>query len=420
MSLVHNNRGQKNHMRLEPLLLLYAVLLSIHLLPTQIYPGFIVCLALIFLIFGNKSGLKSYIKITWPLICIFVIGMAGFYGHEERHIERDIAYTLYPIALIYLGNWLAWGHIDLKALMKSMIFFGILLALIHLSKFVLNPELIDADLTTLYIESYVSGDLVVLALVLGLFQNRLGLGNLFPRLLPRYLSLVFLFLSFVLSYSRTEFVILFMLSLALLGYLHRVNTRFIMVVALLTTILFIITNIGVDDDDDINFFGKILRSLTEVTISDYEYYEDIANNWRGFETYRTIETYKSGSDLQKIFGQGFGSLVFLNMTMNLAGSDYEYIPAVHNGYAYILIKTGLIGVLLYLTFYLKIIHIAVRNSNTNNTIKKNLALLLLGIVLSLILTMYVVGGPAELHGAEFLLLIGYLTRRLLTERIIVM
>lgn len=415
MHLTNNNRDTPHLVRLKPLYVLYAVVLSFNLLPIQISSITFICLALISLIFGNSSGSKSYLKIAWPLIGIFVIGMAGIYGYRERDIARDIAYALSPIALIYLGHWLAGRGMGLKELIKSIVFLGILLALIHLSKFVLNPELIGADLTTVSSESYVSGDLVVLALVLGLFQNRFGLGNLFPRLLPRYLSLVFLFLSFVLSYSRTEFVVFCVLSLALLGYLHRVNPRFVMVVVSLSTIFFIITNIGADDHN-MSFVGKLLRSLTEVKVSDYQDFEDISYNWRGFETYRVIETYMSGSELQKIVGQGFGSLVSLGFTMNLAGSDYDYIPVVHNGYGYVLLKTGLIGVLLYLAFYLKIIYIAVRHSHSNNTIEKYFSLLLLGIVLCLILTMYVVGGLAEVHSAEFALLIGYLTRRLMTER----
>lgn len=412
MQLTNNNRDTPHLIRLKPLYVLYAVVLSFNLLPIQISSITFICLALISLIFGNNSGSKSYLKIVWPLIGIFVIGIAGLYGHAELDIARDIVYALSPIALIYLGHWLAGRGIGVKELMKPIMFLGILLALIHLSKFALNPELIGADLIMVSSESYVSGDLVVLALVLGLFQKRLGLGNLFPRFLPRYVSLIFLFLSFVLSYSRTELVVFIALSFALLGYLHRVNPRFILIVATLSTTFFIITTMGVDDRST-TFVSKLLRSLAEVKVSDYQDIEDISYNWRGFETYRVIVTYMSGSELQKIVGQGFGSLVSLGFTMNLAGSDYDYIAVVHNGYGYVLLKTGLIGILLYLMFYLKIVRIAVRHSNSNNPLKKYLALLLLGIVLCLIITMYVVGGLAEVHSAEFALLIGYLTRRLM-------
>lgn len=410
-----NKLDNKNPLGIKPIYVLYAVVLSYNFLPIQIFPIVFICLALISMVFGNNSGSKDCLNIVWPLIGIFVIGMAGVYGYKERDIERDIAFALGPIALIYLGHWLAGKGIGLKELMKSIVFLGILLALIHLSIFVFNPELIGADLSTIDSESYVSGDLVVLALVLGIFQNRLGLGNLFPRLLPRYLSLVFLFLSFVLSYSRTELVEFCVLSLALFGYLHRVSPRFVMVIVSFSTIFFIIGNMGVDDQST-TFIGKLLRSLTEVKISNYQDYQDISNNWRGFETYRVIESYMSGSELQMIVGQGFGSLVSLGFTMNLAGSDYDYIPVVHNGYGYVLLKTGLIGIFLYFMFYLKIIYIAVRQCNSKSTFKKYSALLLLGIVISVILTMYVVGGLPEVHSAEFVLLIGYLTRRLMNKR----
>ncbi len=395
--------------------LLYIVALSYNFLSGQIASLIFVCIALTLLTFRNKSGLKTYIKIVWPLIFIFVIGIMGVNGYTINDVVRDMLYALSPIALIYLGHWIAVRGLGFEDLLKSIAFIGILLALIHLSKFLLNPALIGADLTTVSSESYVSGDLVVLALVLGLFQNQLGLGNLFPSFLPRYLALLFLFLSFVLSYSRTEFVVFCVLILAFLGYLNRFNLRFILVVTSFATITFIIASIGVDDRS-LSFVAKLLRSLSEIKISDYQDFEDISFNWRGFETYRVVVTYMSGSNLQKIVGQGFGSLVSLGFTMNLAGSDYDYIPVVHNGYGYVLLKTGLIGAILYLIFYIKIFYTAVRQSHSNNTQKKYLALLLLGIVLSLTLTMYVVGGPAEAHSAEFVLLVGYLMRRLMTER----
>ena len=415
MNFEKNDIKTNNRLKLPYLCVLYIVIFSSNFLSAQIAAAIFLLLILIVLTFGDNRISKNYLKIIWPLVVILIIGMLGIYGQKETDIVRDFLYALSPIALISLGYWLAGRRFGWKKLLKTMVFAGVILALIHLQTFALNPSLIGADLNTVNKASYVSGDLVVLALVLGLFQRRFGMGNIFPRFLPRSVAMTFLFLSFVLSYSRTELVIFLILCVALLGYLHRFNRRSAFVVAAVAIVVLVFSAMPSAEDGSLSFFSKLIRSLTEVSISNYSQQEDINSNWRGFETYRVIATYISGGALEKVFGQGFGSLVSLGFTMTLAGSDYDHIPIVHNGYAYILIKAGVAGLLLYGFFYLKLLQTAVGHANSKSTQTKFLALLLLGIVLSLAITMYVVGGPPEVHSSEFVLLLGYLTRQLRNE-----
>jgi hypothetical protein len=416
MNFAKINTERNAALKLPYLCALYIVIFSSNFLSAPIAAVVFLLLVLITQFFRNNRISKNYIRIVWPLIGILIIGMLGIYEKKETDIARDIIYALSPIALISLGYWLAGRNFSWQKLFKAMVLAGVILALIHLHRFVLDPALIGADLNIIGKESYVSGDLVVLALVLGLFQNRFRLGNLFPRFFPRRVSLVLLFSSFALSYSRTELVVFLVLCFALLGYLHRVSGRAAMVGVAIACIVLVISLIPAADIGSLSFGVKLLRSLTEMSISNYQSYEDISFNWRGFETYRVITTYGYGNDLEKIFGQGFGALVNLGFTMTLAGSEYDYIPVVHNGYAYILIKTGAAGLLLYGWFYLKLLRTAVGHANSKSSRKKFLALLLMGIVLSLAITMYVVGGPPEVHSSEFVLLIGYLTRQLKIER----
>lgn len=418
MAFYLNSYINKYRPSVNSLFIFYLVSFSYNFLSAQISSVIFLTLALACLVFKNNGGSKSYFQITWPLIVIFIIGTIGMSGHKFNDILRDSIYSLSSISLIYLGHWLAGRNIGIKLIAKSIVTIGIALALIHLSNFVLNPQLIGADLNTVTKASYVSGDLVVLALVLGVFQNRLKLGDLCPNFLSRKISLLLLFSSFALSYSRTEMVVFLVLTFAVLGYLHRVRGSAVILVTILISAYLIITTMGADDRSS-TFIAKSLRSFTEVKVSNYVDFEDITYNWRGFETYRAIATYASGSTLQKMIGQGFGSLVNLGITMNLAGTDYDQIPVIHNGYAYVLLKTGWLGILLYMVFYIKIIYRAVGLSNTSYILKKAQALLLLGSVLCLVVTMYVVGGPPEAHSSELVLLLGYLSRRLWIERNIV-
>ena len=92
--------------------------------------------------------------------------------------------------------------------------------------------------------------------------------------------------------------------------------------------------------------------------------------------------------------------------------SFRYIPITHNGYVYILIKAGLLGLACYAYFYISVISYAVRYSHSMNSELRFFARLLLGCILSLIAVMYVVGGMAQMHSSELVLLLGFLMRRI--------
>lgn len=391
-------------------LVLCAVILVYKFLPTEISSPFIVLLGLLIMTFGKIQ--YGYFKLVWPLIGVLVIGLMGMgvfgLGYESRHILRDIAFALTPIALIFMGWWIAGNRGMWPLILKVMVTFGFVLAIVHLTSFALNPALLSANSMEVRSKAGMSGDLVSLTLIIGLFQKRFGISDLFPRLLPRYIVIPVVLASFVLSYSRTEFVMVLILSLALLGVLTKVNSRMILAIAVLVIGFFALAL--TTPKDEVTFRSKLLRSITEIAVSDYHNMSDINFNWRGFESYRVWATFLTGNLSQQIFGQGFGVLVDLGFVMPLGGNKFRYIPVFHNGYAYILIKTGLLGLACYVFFYISVIRYSVRYCQTTNGEQKILARLLLGCVLSLIANMYVVGGMAETHSPELVLLLGYLVR----------
>ncbi len=165
-------------------------------------------------------------------------------------------------------------------------------------------------------------------------------------------------------------------------------------------------------DDVETFRGKIARSVREVVAKEYTNYKDITINWRGHETWKALETFRSGNVRQKILGHGFGALVKLDMTMILAGEEFTEIPILHNGYAYILVKTGILGIICYLLYYIILLYRSRPSANSNIPERIMMSRLLLGITIVLILTMFVIGGMAEIHDSEFVLLTGFLLRRM--------
>ena len=399
--------------------LLCTVMVAQNFLSSELFPPLAVFAGVLVLVFSFGKIKHSYLKLVWPLLGVFLIGIVGAFNHASRDILRDVAFALVPLALIFMGYWFGSDERMWPFILRIMVLCGFVLAVIHLSTFVINPELLNADLEEVR-QTAGGGVLVTFAMVLGLFQSRLGVGRLSPKYLPRFIFIPVLFTSFVLSYSRTDLVVAIMFSLALWGTLSRISLRSVLIVVVFA-VGFVALIVMVPEDETGTLRSKLARSATEVAVSNYEDMADINANWRGFETYRALVSFSSGSVAQQIFGQGFGALVDLGFVMDFGkvdGVQLQYIPILHNGYAYILIKTGLLGLACYVFFYASLIRYAVRYSDSLNGEQRLLSRLLLGCVLSLIMIMYVVGGMAETAGPALVLLLGYLVRRIELLRII--
>lgn len=390
-------------------LVLCAVISVQKFFPTEISSPLIVLFGLSIMPFGKIQC--SYLKLVWPLIVVLIVGFLGVTDHEPRHILRDISFALTPIALIFIGYWIAKNNGMWPLILKIMGIFGFVLALKHLSGFIQNPDLLNSAIDDVRKSVGAGYDLVILIFVLGIFQKHFGIYYLFPRFLPPFIVMPVMLASFVLSFSRTEFMVGIILSLSLLGWISQVNYRMVLTVVVVM-VGYIVIAVVTPENETGTFRSKLVRSIEEITVSDYRDMEDINYNWRGYEAYRGVATFLSGTIQQQILGQGFGALVDLGFYIKLADREYRYIPVTHNGYAYILVKAGLLGLICYTLFYISVIRYAVRYCSSMNNEERYLARLLLGCILSLIFTMFVVGGMAEMHNVELVLLVGYLMRRI--------
>lgn len=95
--------------------------------------------------------------------------------------------------------------------------------------------------------------------------------------------------------------------------------------------------------------------------------EDMQANWRGYEAYQGMQKYNKGNALQKTFGFGFGARIDLGLIMKLSGEDYESVPVIHNEYVMLLVKSGIIGLILYLIFLYQIGFTSISALESNNT-----------------------------------------------------
>jgi len=175
---------------------------------------------------------------------------------------------------------------------------------------------------------------------------------------------------------------------------------------------FLILTSVVDSKSDLTFQNsiiyKLVNSFREIRIRDLSDYGEINTYYRGYEAYRGWVTFTEGNVIEKIFGFGYGKLVNLNASVFLDGKYWTAVPWIHNGFFFILVKEGLLGILLSLLFFIYLLKISIRGFTFSDSGKQFFYLILLGCSFSMFITNFVVCAMFSHEMAILMITIGYI------------
>ncbi len=299
-----------------------------------------------------------FAKIITPVILVFLLGFLGMFIHKYHlfNIVKDIFHFIKPILGLLIGYIFYKRINDFKLFVKTIIVTGFLSSLVHyiiIAFFINNIENVSN------IREHGTDNFVELfALFFLIFYKKFQKENLFSSKLIHYIILFSLFISCVLYFSRTMIVIAIMALLTMYGYtIITKKTLKIMGFLLLFTLAFYAflfsANIQRNSKGIESFLFKVKNAPAEVfkTRIDREDHTDLWDHWRGYEASKAFELLND-SPKGYIFGCGYGSLVNLKFYAPLSNDQkgMKYISELHNGYVYILYKTGILGIVLYLYF----------------------------------------------------------------------
>lgn len=332
---------------------------------------------------------------TLTLLLIFVSGfLHGMLNGINRDFLRDIWIFFKPVYLIYFGSILAAIYIGSeKKILQIIVIAGLISALYHFFEIVTVPKFWKIPLHT--IRDVTRRASLIEALSLGLVLYALIKKEVYI-FKKRYL-LVFgglIFFSVLLFVSRTMFLILFIYCGFFFNY-FRFSFKSTVIALIVVALLGFIFSLPKQSQDTSmgRLISKIQKSPSELLFSDEDANnkQSINEYWRGYEAYRAIsQTIKNGP-IAIIFGNGFGSLVDLKLVMHLGNSDFRYVPKIHDGYAQLFFKTGIVSVILYALFlfffYTSAVKVVTNDSNLI-TFKK----IILGSLITLLLTTSTISG----------------------------
>ena len=379
----------------------------------------LVALALAVVVWANERLDPRLWRLMVPFVAMIFIGLASGVGAELYPYFKDAWYVGNPLLVIATGYVLFVVRPDLNAGLRAFVVGGLIVSLWQLRAYYFAPELLLLPADTIRRSVGTGHYAPVLALVIMLLM--LGRWKAGLRLPAWLVGVAFVIVAAAVAgvFSRTALMVVLIALAAWLGCFARREWLRVGLPLLLLLCLGLLLQIFVDIESDRalkTFTGKLARTLNELTVSDYNGLRDINLSFRGHETAQALLQFATSSLPEMLFGRGFAATVdlgvLLPIELNEAGErvNVRFITLLHNGYLFLLTKTGVAGLLLYL-YALSILYLAGRPlaALPPSDPRRYPARLLQACAVTLAATTYIVGGVFNKQDLfPFMLLTGYL------------
>jgi hypothetical protein len=341
---------------------------------------------------------KNYsVKVLELLAILFLVIVIAFFSsfftsHKTYNFVRDIAYLLKPIIGILIGYNIC-KTIGPKML-RLVIHTGVVLAIVHI--FTLIICFLFFSISNIHELRHYGGyfdDYEVCVLMILLFSSKFSLNLTKKKILV--FSLI-ISISLLLYLARTNIIQFIIMILALKGY-FRITPRSLKV--MITTIVLTIGCYSAIYYSYPNRKGKGIEAFfykikiapieafkTKINQDDWKEFND---NYRSFENIITVRQVTGNGWFTTFFGKGLGSTVDIGREMwTNDGELIRYVPALHNAYMTMFLKSGLAGVFLTILFII----ILIRNLKSETEEIRYINYLIVGTGVFLILSNWVFMG----------------------------
>lgn len=310
---------------------------------------------LIFFFIEKITATRYFLNIISPIILLFLLGFIGsiFNKFEIINFIKDITHFIKPILGLSVGYLFSKKINNFKNFIKSIVIVGFISAIIH---FFILFFMSRIDTIAGIREFGKDNFLELFALFFLGFYNKFKKEELFSNRLLNRTIFYSLLLSCVFYFSRTMMIVALILFLSFHGYtlITRKTIKLLGVLSLSFVLFYVyLFSIKIDKNGQgiENFLYKIKIAPSEVFQSKIDRYDhnDLWDHWRGYESIRALDLmYDNSSSF--IIGMGYGSLINLKFKAPLTSENngMRYISELHNGYSYILYKTGIIGLFIYI------------------------------------------------------------------------
>ncbi|NUY80139.1 hypothetical protein HUK80_04470 [Flavobacterium sp. MAH-1] len=342
----------------------------------------------------KRYSLRILKLISTPVLILLIAFFSGLFNdYTPYDIIRDITYLLKPIIGLLLGYQLCRGMEGEKPA-RLIINTGYILAILHLAIAAFAVLFMHIrDMHELRLHAGYFNDFEMYALAMLIYCKRFNVE--FPTR-TRWLMILVMTISGFLYLARTDFILFGILIMALSGYL--VLTKRALQAILVTMAIGIVGYAIIYNSNPRRGATGFEAFLYKVKIAPIEPFKtkinkddwkDFNDNYRSFENIITVRQVSRSGTGSIIFGKGLGSHVDLGRKLWTNDLEFiRYLPALHNSYMTILLKSGLVGVFLLFVF----IWMLFRQGKSENLQIRSINQLLIASAVFLILSNWVFMG----------------------------
>lgn len=369
-------------------------------------------LAACYFLCKNIREIRKF-KILIPLAILLILGTRVSTGYQMTHIIRDYVYFLCPISAFIVGHFV-YQYLSLKKFLLITVLFGTIYSLHYFFQITLEFNTLfvaDAEDTRYTIGTGTPSPILAIVFVI------LGKHYLKDFKISNLYWFLFVVINCVTVYFFASRVYYFTLLLFLVPLLYY---NFIQKYRQLGNYLFMVIFVGIIGSIVVLLNGnsflaeKMRNSITEMFIQSFDDYDSVIYNWRAYELFEAIKAFTNADIFHKVIGFGFGKTIYLEYELLMPLLTISEIPIFHNGFAYLLVKTGLLGIILVLLFSCVLLCKGYIYAKENKDLKFAF-FLLLSSLLSFNFSMLVVNGFFSGESCYLVVLAGYIYSMLKNE-----
>jgi len=397
---------------LGPTATLLLVLAATWVLPAGPLTALFAALLVPFLLMSPSVANGAALRLAMPFIVMLVWGLLLSGGNDSYIVAKDAWYAGKLCLCLMLGFLIGIRTVDDRSAFNGLISLAGIMALVTIVLWIRSGasvgELDSEDATRL--------PLVATAAVVPLLDRVRAQTGIARAQACALLALITL--AVLVSNSRITIIALGVMVLAWAGLFSRTR-RALWGGAIVFAVLALLWQFLPEyNGGELTVAIKLRRSLDEMLLTDSVDPTEMILNWRGFEAYNAQLMLDHATFFKKLFGFGLGATIDLGQDVILDDSPIRFLPILHNGFYYLMIKYGIIGALLYV-FSVARFGLLGKYSQDNLTTQDRM---LRGTIISILLATAVITGlynKTELNGLTLLVawLVGVAQRRLHDETI---
>ena len=326
-----------------PSAVLLLALFTSYLLPAEIYTAVLVFLFVGYAVSSPARITELAFKLAFPFMLLGILGVATAGDNDPYLALKDGWYIIKLSLCLMVGLMLGVREDRPENLFRVLIIFGVAAGVCVI---LVVPAIHARGLGSAEVEGANLLPLASLAALPILLDRVRANGAAF--LWRDLAALLLLLAAAAISNSRITLIASIIMLLSWAGLFATAKRTVVGGLAVTAVGALLWQFLPEYTGGDLNALTKLRRSLDEMLPVDVYDSRTMLLNWRGFEAYNAQLMFDQGSLIKKFLGFGLGAEVNLGQVVQMSYEmAYQYLPTIHNGFYFVLIKFGVVGVVIY-------------------------------------------------------------------------